>query len=463
MLKHLFFHIKEVIEAIVSRWEIWFVLLILGVLGTRFFGPQLEWLEALIQFLKATWWFWFFFPIFWLAHDLWLFWRQELFKEDIAFEIREMVIPRLHERTPKSMEQVLRAIHSLTNAAGNPQERYWDGEVTRWYSFEIASFAGELHFYVRYYKKQRELIEAAFFAHYPDVELIDVPDYMEHLPKSMKEIYAEGRDLWGTELKLTREEAYPIVSYKGFTDEVEEERRVDPVASIIEVLSKCTSGQFAGVQINIAGIGDSWRKEWEPLVEELKAKSSRKAISEEGESGITTRTPGETDAIRAVEDNLSKPAFNVIIRYIYISPLETYYDSFPRRGLRGAFQQYNSLGLNGFADNTKASTKTDIWSSPYLFPKQRVEGRKRRILYNFLHREMPPESRFGRFLTSHYMSMNFGSKTIKLNVESLATIFHPPTAVVLTGPHMPRRESRRTGPPSGLPIFGEEGEIEKFK
>jgi hypothetical protein len=50
-----------------------------------------------------------------------------------------------------------------------------------------------------------------------------------------------------------------------------------------------------------------------------------------------------------------------------------------------------------------------------------------------------------------------------MNVEGLATLFHPPTSVVLTAPHIRRVESRKTGPPAGLAIFGEEGEIEKYK
>ena len=48
-----------------------------------------------------------------------------------------------------------------------------------------------------------------------------------------------------------------------------------------------------------------------------------------------------------------------------------------------------------------------------------------------------------------------------LNVEELATIFHPPTFIVLTGPLIKRVEARKIGPPAGLPIYGE-GEGEKL-
>ena len=84
------------------------------------------------------------------------------------------------------MEQVLMSIHGLRNTSSDPEEEYWDGEITRPYSLEMASFGGEIHFYVRFYKKQKELIEAAFFAQYPDLELLEVPDYVEdRLPASV--------------------------------------------------------------------------------------------------------------------------------------------------------------------------------------------------------------------------------------------------------------------------------------
>jgi hypothetical protein len=49
-----------------------------------------------------------------------------------------------------------------------------------------------------------------------------------------------------------------------------------------------------------------------------------------------------------------------------------------------------------------------------------------------------------------------------MNIECLASIFHPPTAGVLTAPHVHRVESKKAGPPAGLAIFGEEGDIESF-
>ena len=50
-----------------------------------------------------------------------------------------------------------------------------------------------------------------------------------------------------------------------------------------------------------------------------------------------------------------------------------------------------------------------------------------------------------------------------MNTKCLATLYHIPTSVVLTEPHLKHLESKRAGPPSGLAIFGEEEELEKYK
>lgn len=135
------------------------------------------------RFLKRTWWLWFFIIIFRLFLETWLHWRQEVFKEDINWVLLELKIPRLIEKSSKSMEQVLAALHSLRNSPGNLREIYWDGEVTRWTSLELVSFGGEIHFYVRCYAKLRSLVEAAFFSYYPGLDIIEVPDYISRFPE----------------------------------------------------------------------------------------------------------------------------------------------------------------------------------------------------------------------------------------------------------------------------------------
>jgi len=275
-------------------------------------------------------------------------------------------------------------------------------------------------------------------------------------------------DLWGSEMVLRKEDLFPIKTYPSFEAELEE-RQNDPMSTFLEVLGKVKPSEVVGIQILIAPGLDDWDKKWEPLVNKLKEPKTKKEEKKGAEGQMESfarfiaRSPVETDVLKAVEENLSKPAFNTLVRFIYLSPKNIFYDSFARRGLSGAFNQYSTLHLNGFVQNYKMSTRTLIWHWPHLFPRWRNEYRKQRLLFTYLRREVPPETWMGRFMTSYPLNFNFTSHRFHLNIEGAATVFHPPSLIVLTEPHIRHLESRRMGPPSGLPIFGEDEEVEKYK
>jgi len=472
MLKNLLQHILDIIETLFKQEEVWvflFLVLLGGVLVLVLPLKYIIW--AVLPFII--------FPILYgLTRSIWLFWRQELFKrKHFQTVLLELRIPRQIKKTPEAMEQVLAVMHSLKNEPGDVKEKYWDGEVVRWFSLEMVSFGGEVHFYIRVYARQKNLVEAALFSYYPDLEVVEVDDYAKNFPQDVPELYRRGMDLWGTEMVLRREEAYPIKTYPHFEAEVEE-RQNDPLSAFLEVLSKVTPQEIVAIQLLISPVpvspkyvkqDERWPEKWEKLVEKLKEpklKEEKKAGPEgqmESFARFIARSPVETDILKAVEENLSKPAFNTLIRFLYLSPQETFYESFARRGLVGAFRQYSSLHLNNFDQNYAMSTRTLIWHWPHLFPQWRNEYKKQRLLYNYLRREVPPETWMGKFITSYLLNFNFASRRFQMNIEGIATLFHPPSSIVLTEPHLRHLESRRMGPPAGLPIFGEEEELEKYK
>src|SRR3989344_442545 len=452
--------IADIIAELFSKEESIIFLLMFVSLGAFLLIFPLGILASVIEFIRLTWWFWVFTILFREFETLWLFWRRQMFQtEGTPCILMEIQMPREVLRTPRAMEQVLMSIHGLRNTAADPEEKYWDGEVTRPYALEMASFGGEIHFYIRFYKKEKELVEAAFFAQYPDLELVQVRDYAEELPASVQDIYDAGKDIWGVDLVLEKEAAYPIKSYREFIDEPVEEMRVDPISSFLEVMSKIKKNDFMGVQLIIIPAGNEWKEKNEPVLKKIKEETGKRTVlTDEGDavSSFSTRTPGETDLIRNMEEGLTKFAFDTVVRTIYISEKEGFYDSYPRRGLRGAFNQYSSLGQNSFVMNNATNTLAKIWFSPYLFPKARSAHLKERHLYNYKSRETPTDIDGGRFVVSNFLNWNLTLKSFFMNTEGIAPLFHPPTSLVLTAPHMPRTEGKRAGPPSGLPIFGED-------
>ncbi len=443
--------------------------------------------DVLLNFLSLSWWFWAFVILLPAGISTWLYWRQEIFKKKLNWVVLELKMPREIRKNPRAMEQVFTSFHALRNAPADIAEKWWDGEITRWYALEIASFGGETHFYVRGYNLQKGLLEAAFLSYYPEIEIVEIDDYIERLPANIKELHEQGYDLWGSEMKLDREEAYPIKVYSEF-EAPEEEKQYDPMAAFLEFMATIKKEEIVCIQFLIAPKAREWRDKWDGLIEELRFKKAAaeaakpktatsfhggplpqfEVVKPEQNAGTQffrsfMRTPGETDVLKAVENNLSKPAFDTLIRFIYLSPKSLYYDSFPRRAITACFNQFAALDLNSLSRNETMSTRVRFWKWPHLFPRRRNEYRKSRILYNYRRREIPPKTFMGRLLTSHLLNWNFTSRSFAMNTECLATIFHPPTYLVLTAPHIRRVESRKAGPPAGTAVFGGEEEIEKYK
>lgn len=467
MVNNILEEIFSAVREFLSKEEAWLILALIGVGSvTIFVVPDIDPIQILmtiLSFFKYTWWLWLFLVLFPIFRNGWIHWRQEMFKNSLKFILLEIRIPREILKSPQAMEQVLSALHSLRNAPGDIREKYAEGEVTVWFSLELVSFGGEVHFYIRCQKKQRNLVEAAFFSYYHDVEIVEVPDYVDRFPRNIEELYETGKNMWGTEMVLSREEAYPIKTYPAFESEADD-RKFDPISTFLEVLGKLKTGEIVAMQFLIAPGANDWGKQWTAFLEKLQEPATAEMETDEGGTRHipVSRSPGQYDVLEAVERNLSKPAFNTLIRFMYISPQDIYYDSFARRGLVGAFNQYGALNLSSLIQNYPVSTRTMIWYWPHVFPNIRNEFKKQRLLFNYRKREVPPETWIGRLITSKFFNWNFTSRRFMMNVEGIATIFHLPTSIVLTAPHIKRNESKKGGAPAGLSIYGDDEEIQRF-
>jgi len=443
-------------------------------------------LDLILNFLLFTWWLWVFVIVFPTFRSLWFFYKQAQFKQAMKWSLLELRIPREVKRSAKAMEQVITSIHSLRNTPGNFKEKYIDGQVTRWFSLEIVSFGGEIHFYIRCPEQFKTLIQSPLFSYYPDVEVEEAEDYMKELPATTAEMYGRDSDLWGTEMILAKDGVYPIKTYTSFESDVEESS-LDPIGALIEILAKMKTEEFAAIHLIITPKGPEWREAVKGEIDKIRDGEAKKASSKlktefpeggplplftgagigEAKPGepkpLKFPTPGTTDILKAVETNLSKAAFDTIIRVGYIGPKAAFYDSFVRSGVMASFNQYSSTNLNSFKSNLGTATKVSPYKWPFLFVKERTEYRKQRFLYNLIHRQIPEQNPVGTLLTSYLLNFNNVSQYVVLTTESLATLFHIPTQAVITAPHIRRVESRKVGPPAGMAIFGEEGEIERYK
>ncbi|MDP3975255.1 MAG: hypothetical protein Q8P88_03165, partial [Candidatus Jorgensenbacteria bacterium] len=371
MIKDAFDHVLEFFSEFFKKEEVWILLLFVG-LGVWIIAAFFDTIWAIIKnFFLYAWPLILFSLLLPLLRSLWIFVRQYQFKEAIKWTLLEIRIPREVKKSPQGMEQVLAAVHSLRNTAGDLREVYWDGEVTYWWSLEIVSFGGEIRFFIRTPKERAQLVRAAFFSYYSDIEIVEVEDYMQQFPQTMEEMYEKGMDMWGTEMLLAEEAAFPIKTYEDF-ENIAEEKQFDPISTFLEILGAIKKEETVGIHVLVAPAGADWREKFEDVVEELKAPQTF-AVGVDEETGgrevPIQHSDTHKEVLKAVEVNLSKPAFDTLLRFVYLSPKQGFSDTFPRRGLAGAFNQYSALNLNSFRANNKVATRTRIWNRPHVFPK----------------------------------------------------------------------------------------------
>lgn len=419
--------------------------------------------KLLLGYVLSWWWLIAppaLFSVFW---DLWKNYVADRYIGKIEWTSFEIKVPRDLLKTPQAMEQIFAGLHAIQKG-GNFVEKYWDGYVQGWISLEIvgAEAESEIHFIIRAPSKFRNLLESQIYGQYPQAEITEVEDYIDFVPPNIPN---EKYNLWGTEMILAKEDAYPIKTYIDFGLEKEEEemRKVDPLAALSELLSKLKSGEQIWIQMLIKPAGDDWKKAGEALRDKLIGKKVEEkkgwlgrfvehlrdmlgwardavihgtiteaaaAAKAAKETQMLHLSPGQRAVVEALENNISKLGFETCIRWIYLGRSEIFNPA-NIGAVMGIFKQFNTLNLNGFKPEGKTKTSVD-----YFFKQKRELIRKKKIFDNYKKRKFPKK---------------YTKRTFVLNIEELATIYHLP-GLVAAAPMMPRVEAKRGEPPAGLPM-----------
>lgn len=402
--------------------------------------------------------------IFW---DLWVQYRQAIFFSKQKYILLEIKLPRDIYKSPKAMEFFIDSLWT-TLGEGNWYEKYWKGQVRSWFSLEIVSIDGVVHFYIWTKKGEKNKIEANLYSQYPGVEIFEVPDYT--LPVTYN---PEVNSMFVTEFKLTKPDAYPIKTYidYGMDKDPKEEYKIDPMTPLIEFLGSMPRGNQAWIQIIIRAhkaeekdpektfskwkiwetwnIEDVWdfmkRKDfmWE---EGAKAEIEKILSKGKGEKGLDGKiipgtqrflTKGEQETVDALSRSISKKGFDVGMRMVYTAPKEIF-DMSNLGGIIGGIMHFNSP-LNGFAPSGTTSPKYKLF---FLAWKDRskalLDAEKQEFLDAYKKR-------------AYFHKPHKREKFFVLNSEELATLFHFPGGVSAT-PTFPRIDSKKSEAPANLPI-----------
>ncbi len=439
----------------------------------------------LILFLIILWvpflrvWWWVFLPIM-LASQLkvlylwWIGWDYDYAKQKwVLLEITplaEMLMPL------KAMEDVFSAIWPLYDG-GNFREVWCDGELNNgpyWCSWEIVSIEGKIHYYLRFLQQNRLGIESALFGNYPDLEIREVTDYVKLVPSTVPN---DEWDMYGEDWDLDRPDAYPIKTYEKFFEPQgerisAEEKRMDPIISLLEAMGKLGPGEHYWMQFTTVPILDydepNWRKEGIKIINKLakrkekkedtlmgdltyvakqvimgpekegsgdSAKYSWEEDEETGEERVSL-TPGEREIITEIENKLKKPAFRTNIRGVYVAKRDAW--KAVHKNLSRIYMGHFSTGDLNFL-RFQAKTRPRVH---FFMRKRRVFLRARKMLKNAIAR-FPP-------LYPDRMSDDLCPI---LSTEELATLYHFPFKISgMVTPTLEKVESKKAGPPANLPV-----------
>ncbi|MEK7098402.1 MAG: hypothetical protein AAB908_00710 [Patescibacteria group bacterium] len=242
----------------------------------------------------------------------------------------EVKMPAEILKSPRAMEQVLTSFWIRAGTTTFIDRGYYGG-VRPYASLEIASLGGSLHFFIWCRKQYQNILEAAMYSQYPEVEIVEVEDYASKFQYDPHKHHCFVTDYVYDNIhqKGGVTDVYPIKTYHEFEidEEEPEEHTVDPYSSVLEVLSAMNSEEQAWVQIIIRGyMGKEWQKEMHHEVERIREEASQQiAVDPETGKEVTKLsfprpTELQKEQMHAIERHMGKLPFDVCLRGIYIAP-----------------------------------------------------------------------------------------------------------------------------------------------
>ncbi|MEO5646207.1 MAG: hypothetical protein ABIO57_03885 [Candidatus Paceibacterota bacterium] len=395
-----------------------------------------------------------------LAWHLWVTYVQTLWLNSLKWTLLEVKPPKEVFKSPLAMELVINSLYQ-TGGHGNWLQKYWLGAMRAWFSLEIVSNEGNIHFYIRTQTKFKNVIQSQIYAQYPQAEVSEVEDYTSSVPD-----FTSGTiGLWGCNLVLTKDDPYPIKTYIDFgldraVGSLDEEQRIDPITPMLEFMGSIGVGEQIWFQILVRADtkrftikgkeGDETGKGWTDKAKEL-IKDFNISLTEKDKEGktIATRraTKGEMGVIDALERNASKFGFDAGVRTLYITQKDKF-DANKIAGLTGMVRQYNSNDFNSFKPDGATAFDfpwQDITGKRIIKLKQGIlDAYKGRAYFYGAFDIKKPE----KYFTYPEKS---GAKPFILSTEELATMFHLPGRVAET-PSFTRIEATKAEPPANLPM-----------
>jgi hypothetical protein len=378
--------------------------------------------------------------------------RARAFNE-LEFTLLELLMPRDTTKTPFAMETFLSNMH-IGSGETTWHKILFQGGTRPWWSLEIVSDGGRVHFYIWTRTGYRRLVESFLYAQYPGIEIIEAEDYSRLVDPS-----EHGYNMFACEYAYSKPtSAYSLKTYVDYKMEPGDkpEETVDPLAQVVETIASLRPGEQFWMQIIFRmtkaeryagkkkpdGSPYGWMDEVKEAVEDLRNQAVRKINRTDPVTGAVTETEtfpnptkGQSEAIAAIERKASKQVFDVGIRTIYLGRDDAFQGIMIPYQLN-MFKPFNSQTANALG-------VLGVWTAAFNdWPGEDPGGH---------HKHHLNHEAIQMYRRRAYFYDPYKGPWMVMSTEELATLFHVPSAAV-TSPNLPRIQSATSSAPANLPL-----------
>lgn len=386
------------------------------------------------------------------AIELWFIYKRSEFLAEQKYVLLEIRPPRSLVKTPLAMETFLTTIH-ITGGEGN----WWVklmGSTRPSFSLEIASFEGQVHFYIWTRARFRSIVESQLYAQYPGLQITEAVDYTRLISATPEEWM-----IWGCDYFQKGPDPLPMKTYVEFgLDKVQKEpEQIDPLVTIIEMLSSIGKGEYMWTQLVIRahkgekydkltadGKAHTWRDEAKALIKKIRDET-RDVLTDpttgKESLGFPNPTKGQIEMMSAIERNISKPAFDVGGRAIYIANPKNFNPANVTQ-LVSLYKPLNNENWN-YIESVGWLKTFDDYPWEIEANKARKDKYRRHLVEVFRRRQF--------FYPPFYKGSLSPKKTMVMSTEEIATIYHIPSAAI-ESPGLVRVRSTTGQAPENLPV-----------
>lgn len=175
-------------------------------------------------------------------------------------KILEILVDKNNIKWPAVFEQILIILHKVFEDF--PKKKM----EKKAFSFEITKIWNKIRFFIVAPKKYSNFLKNQIYAHYNNVEIIEVWDYLNQVPNDKIKV-------WNISLK--NHFFFPI---KSFTEVLESSSNevLDPFSSLTSAISRSWKYTLNTFQINFCPSDEKWKKNSEKIINILFSKTSDK-------------------------------------------------------------------------------------------------------------------------------------------------------------------------------------------